>query len=83
MIDQQKHPFYGAVTVGERGQIVIPQKAREDLGIKAGEKLLVFGGVLHGAGLLIFKSDQLSSFLSRTVEYLSKLEKANPFPPEE
>lgn len=34
--------FVGAVTVGERGQIVIPSDAREALGIEAGDKLLVF-----------------------------------------
>jgi len=34
--------FVGAVTVGERGQVVIPAEAREALGIHAGDKLLVF-----------------------------------------
>jgi AbrB family looped-hinge helix DNA binding protein len=34
--------FYGAATVGERGQIVIPADARTALGIKPGDKLLVF-----------------------------------------
>jgi len=32
---------YGVVTVSEKGQIVIPADARRDLGIKAGDKLLV------------------------------------------
>lgn len=31
-----------SVTVGERGQIVIPSEARSDLGIEPGTKLLVF-----------------------------------------
>lgn len=39
--------FMGSVTVGERGQVVIPAEARETLGIGAGDKLLVF---LHPAG---------------------------------
>ena len=34
--------FYGTVTVGERGQIVIPAQAREEHGISPGDKLLVF-----------------------------------------
>jgi len=34
--------FMGAVTVGERGQVVIPAEAREVLEIAAGDKLLVF-----------------------------------------
>lgn len=34
----------GVVTVGERGQIVIPTNARRAGKIKAGDKLLVFSG---------------------------------------
>lgn len=34
--------FYGSATVGDRGQIVIPAQARSALGIKPGDKLLVF-----------------------------------------
>jgi len=40
--------FQGAVTVGERGQVVIPADAREALEISPGDKLLVFappGGI--------------------------------------
>src|SRR5690625_4459976 len=43
--------FYGAVTVGERGQIVIPAQARRDLGIEAGDRLLVLGDPDRGLGL--------------------------------
>ena len=32
--------FYDMVTVGERGQVVIPSKARKELGINAGDKLI-------------------------------------------
>src|SRR5690348_10374552 len=34
--------IFGAVTVGERGQVVIPAEARKAFGIDTGEKLLVF-----------------------------------------
>ena len=34
--------FQGSVTVGERGQVVIPASAREQRGIQPGDKLLVF-----------------------------------------
>lgn len=37
-----KHMF-GVVTVGERGQIVIPKRAREIFGIRPGDSLLVLG----------------------------------------
>lgn len=34
--------FCGSVTVGDRGQIVIPAEVRKLLGINAGDRLLVF-----------------------------------------
>jgi AbrB family looped-hinge helix DNA binding protein len=34
--------FFGAVTVNERGQMVIPAEARKTLDITSGEKLLLF-----------------------------------------
>ncbi len=36
--------LYGSVKVGERGQIVIPQEARVELGLRTGDKLLALGG---------------------------------------
>lgn len=32
--------FYGTVRVGDRGQIVIPAEARQELGIKPGDKMM-------------------------------------------
>ena len=43
--------FYGSVTIGERGQIVIPVDARKDFGMKPGDKLLVFGDMERGLGI--------------------------------
>lgn len=43
--------FYGAVTVSERGQIVIPVEARRDFGIEVGDKLLVLGDLEKGIAL--------------------------------
>ncbi len=40
-MEEKEQLFYGTTTVGERGQVVIPVEAREKLGIKAGDKLLV------------------------------------------
>ena len=44
MITKKKleEAFRGSVTVGERGQVVIPAEVREEIGINAGDKLLVF-----------------------------------------
>lgn len=41
--DSDKKEFYGATTVGAKGQVVIPAEARKAMGLKEGEKLLVFG----------------------------------------
>lgn len=46
-----KH-FFGSVTVGERGQIVIPKKAREVFQIEAGDQLLMFGDEEKGIGIV-------------------------------
>lgn len=54
---EHRHPndpnrrFYGAVTVSERGQVVIPAEARRALGIEVGDKLLVFGDLRFGVAL--------------------------------
>jgi len=59
--------FYGTVTVGERGQIVIPAEARRDFNIETGEKLLVIGG--HDKGhLVICKADSMMEFLESMLE---------------
>jgi AbrB family looped-hinge helix DNA binding protein len=44
--------FYGSITVSDRGQIVIPAEARRDFGIEVGDKLLVFGKLDEGLGLM-------------------------------
>lgn len=49
-----KHLF-GLVTVGEKGQIVIPVKARKIFSISAGEQLVVLGD--ESQGLALMKSD--------------------------
>lgn len=46
-----KHLF-GVVNVGEKGQVVIPKKARDIFGIKAGDRLIVLGDEQQGIALL-------------------------------
>lgn len=46
-----KHIF-GTVTMNEKGQIVIPKKAREIMGYKTGENLLVLGDESSGLAIL-------------------------------
>lgn len=46
-----KHAF-GMVTVGDKGQIVIPAKARKVFDIKPGDQLLVLGDEEQGIAIL-------------------------------
>jgi AbrB family looped-hinge helix DNA binding protein len=55
--------FFGAVVVGERGQIVIPKEARELFNINPADKLLILGdeekgiAIVHQRDLLNFIGD--------------------------
>jgi AbrB family looped-hinge helix DNA binding protein len=53
-----KHLF-GLVTVGDKGQIVIPAKARKLFEISPGDQLVVLGD--EGQGIAIVKSESLLS----------------------
>lgn len=61
--------FYGVTTLGEKGQAVIPVEARKSMGIKKGDKLLVFG---MGCDMLAFsklsKVEQFASHLAGRLE---------------
>lgn len=49
---------FGIVKVGERGQIVIPKKAREVFNIKTGNRLIVLGDTKQG-GIALAKFKDL------------------------
>ena len=68
--------FYGAVTVGERGQVVIPSEARAELGIKPGDKLLIMKHPVY-EWLMIAKIDALKGFLE---EFSRGLDRAGEEP---
>ena len=55
--------FYGSVKVGERGQIVIPIKARKDFNIKPGDQVLIFGD--SKKGIAIAKASLLNKFAGK------------------
>jgi len=67
----QEDSFYGAATVGEKGQIVIPAEAREKLKIQKGDKLLVFG---MGCDMLaITKLSRVEKFASSLSDRLNRI----------
>ena len=69
------HAFYGAVTVGERGQIVIPAEARAEMGWEPGEKILVMRHPVH-SGLMLFKIEAVREFVEDFQKNLNELERA-------
>ncbi|MCH5348173.1 MAG: helix-turn-helix transcriptional regulator [Oscillospiraceae bacterium] len=56
-----KH-FFGSVTVGERGQIVIPKRAREIFHINPGDKVVILGD--EDRGLAIAPQKTLMEFIA-------------------
>ena len=66
--------FYGAVTVGERGQIVVPAEARKRFDIHPGDKLLIMGDP-GKHGLMLCKFDALREFMSAFQEGLAQVER--------
>ena len=69
--------FYGVATVGERGQIVIPAKARRQLGVQPGDKLLVLGHP-SGRALTIARVADFLRFAEQMRQILSLGEQAPP-----
>ncbi len=64
-----KHLF-GVVTVGEKGQIVIPAKARKIFDIKPGEQLVVLGD--ESQGIAIVKASGFLKIASKIKEGMKK-----------
>ncbi|MGQ9732773.1 MAG: AbrB/MazE/SpoVT family DNA-binding domain-containing protein [Candidatus Zipacnadales bacterium] len=65
--------FIGAVTVGERGQIVIPAEAREAYNIQGGDKLLVFHHPGH-CGLTIVRVQDVQNLFDSVAKIMEKIE---------
>jgi len=61
--------IYGTVKVGERGQIVIPARARKDFNLKPGDLLLVVRGPGPGGfGLGLLKADLVKEFMEKIMK---------------
>lgn len=73
MIQVREKKCYGSVTVGERGQVVIPAEAREELEIEAGEKLLVFK--VGPSAVIMVKADSFTDFITHMTDKLARLQK--------
>ncbi|MBQ7455256.1 MAG: AbrB/MazE/SpoVT family DNA-binding domain-containing protein [Clostridia bacterium] len=63
-----KHVF-GVVGIGEKGQIVIPKRAREIFGLKPGDQLLVLGDEAQGIALV--KAEKLAGFAAEILSAMA------------
>ena len=64
---------YGAVSVGAKGQIVIPSELRKELNIKAGEQLMIFAKTDKNLISMMHARD-FSALMQRAVKIISTLE---------
>ena len=70
-----RHKCYGAMTVGPRGQVVIPASARREMGIESGDTMLVFKGFGVNQALTMIKADNIEDMLDSISEGLAAFEK--------
>lgn len=66
-----KH-FFGLAKLGDRGQIVIPQKARKIFDLKQGDELMVLGDEEQGIALV--KADKMMKFIHEIYSVVHKKE---------
>ncbi|MCR5799166.1 MAG: helix-turn-helix domain-containing protein [Lachnospiraceae bacterium] len=62
--------LFGIVTVGDKGQVVIPARARKVFDIDTGDRLVVLGD--EGQGLAIIKSDHFLDLADQIRKNLKK-----------
>jgi AbrB family looped-hinge helix DNA binding protein len=70
---QFEDAFYGSATVGDRGQIVIPAEARQELGIHPGDKVLIMRHPIH-KGLMVFQLNSVKEFLDEFSAQVQRIE---------
>lgn len=69
-----KHIF-GTVTVGERGEIVLPERAREIFGLQRGSQLVVLGSETAGErGIALVESELMFSYAEKIMKQARKEE---------
>ena len=62
--------FHGRTTVGERGQIVIPQNIRTAMKVKPGDEMVVMS---RGDKIIVFPSKNLEKFYQTVVTQMDHL----------
>lgn len=66
--------FYGKATVGVKGQIVIPAKARKAMGLKHGDSVIIISGPPHGSRTItVIPEEEFGKFLSFFEDHINNL----------
>ena len=60
--------FWGSVTLGDRGQIVIPKPARDKFGLKGGDRLIIAS---DENGIALLPADDFEEKLRKAMEMIS------------
>jgi AbrB family looped-hinge helix DNA binding protein len=63
-IHESTKKLYGTATIGTKGQVVIPADAREELGLKPGDRLYVVSAMGSG-GVVFLKEEKLESMVEQ------------------
>lgn len=69
MINPHNIKMYGTGTIGQKGQIVIPARARNELGIKANDEFIFFG---HGKLIHMVKANELDNILDHMTKHFTE-----------
>ncbi len=69
--------FYGKVSVGTKGQIVIPVEVRKAMDIKPGDNLFIISGPPHEKKMVsVIPEKEFSKFLQFFEEHVTNLKRA-------
>lgn len=68
--------LFGVVTVGDKGQIVIPKRARKIFHIEAGDSLVVLGD--EAQGIAIIKADDMLGLMNDVQQAMKQSPNCSP-----
>ncbi|NTW28572.1 MAG: AbrB/MazE/SpoVT family DNA-binding domain-containing protein [Coriobacteriia bacterium] len=58
--------FFGSTVISDRGQVVIPNKARKALGLEKGDTLIVMG--MNDQAIMLVKADSIEKMIAEMSE---------------
>lgn len=71
-LNESAKKLYGTATIGSKGQVVIPADAREELGLKPGDRLYVVSAMGSG-GVVFLKEEKLERMVEQMAAQIEGL----------